>query len=170
MQDAMCVARGGHARLSRRGATPILLFVNALPPNSGIEIAPNVRVPDGALEFSFANSSGPGGQNVNKRATKAVLRIAIESIPIHPEARVRLASLGSFYVTGGGELVIACDENRSQERNKDGCLERLRALVIQAMKRPKVRKATKPSRGAKERRLTEKRVRSERKQRRRGED
>ena len=51
-------------------------------------------MPDGALEFSFANSSGPGGQNVNKRATKAVLRIAIEAIPIHPEARVRLATLG----------------------------------------------------------------------------
>lgn len=141
-----------------------------LPTPPGLELAPNVRVPESALEFSFVSSSGPGGQNVNKRATKAVLRLRLDDLPINPEARQRLASLGSFYVTGGGELVIACDENRSQERNKDGCLERLRALLIRAMKRPKVRKATKPSHGSKERRLTAKRVQSERKRTRRGED
>lgn len=144
--------------------------MDRLPPTSGLEIAPNVRVPDAALEFSFVSSSGPGGQNVNKKATKAVLRLNLDAIPIHPEAKERLRALGSFYVTGGGDLVIACDEHRSQERNKDGCLERLRALIVQAMKRPKVRKATKPSRGSKERRLTEKRVRSERKRTRRGEE
>jgi ribosome-associated protein len=139
-------------------------------PQSGIELAPHVRVPDSALEFSFVSSSGPGGQNVNKRATKAVLRLRLDSLPIHPEAAQRLRVLASLYVTGGGELVITCDEHRSQEQNKDGCLQRLRALLVQAMKKPKVRRPTKPSRGSKERRLTEKRVRSERKKGRRGEE
>lgn len=140
------------------------------PPLSGVELAPNVRVPDSVIEFSFVSSSGPGGQNVNKRATKAVLRLALDHLPIHPEAKLRLRALGSFYVTGGGELVIACDENRSQERNKQGCLDRLRALLVAAMKKPKVRRVTKPSRGSKERRLTAKRVQSQRKQGRRGEE
>ncbi len=134
---------------------------------SGIEVAPGVRVAEDAMEFSFSSSSGPGGQNVNKRATKATLRLRLDDLPIHPEARLRLAALGSFYVVGGAELLIACDEFRSQERNKAGCLDRLRELLIHAMKRPKVRRATRPSRGSKERRLAAKRVASERKQRRR---
>ncbi len=133
----------------------------------GIEVAPGVRVVEEALEFSFSSSSGPGGQNVNKRATKATLRVRLADLPIHPEARLRLAALGSFYVVGDSELLISCDENRSQERNKAGCLERLRELLIQAVKRPKVRRATRPSRGSKERRLQAKRVVSERKRDRR---
>ena len=104
---------------------------------------------------------------MNKRATKAVLRIALDAIPLCPAARERLERQASLYIVGGGDVLIECDEHRSQERNKAGCLERLRALLIEAMKRPKVRRATKPSRGAKERRLKEKRVNSERKDRRR---
>ena len=126
-----------------------------------------MRVAPAALDFSFVSSSGPGGQNVNKRATKAVLRIALDAIPLCPAARERLERQASLYIVGGGDVLIECDEHRSQERNKAGCLERLRALLIEAMKRPKVRRATKPSRGAKERRLKEKRVNSERKDRRR---
>ncbi len=104
---------------------------------------------------------------MNKRATKAVLRVPLDALPLHHAARERLERLASLYVTGSGDVLIECDEHRSQERNKAGCLERLRALLIEAMKRPKVRRATRPTRGSKERRLQEKRVNSERKDRRR---
>ena len=127
---------------------------------SGVEIAPRVRVPDAVLRFSFSSSSGPGGQNVNKRATKCELRVRIDDLPIHPEARERLAHSASHLVTASGELIIEADDQRTQERNRGSCLERLRELVVHAMVRPKVRKKTKPSRGARERRIQEKKTRS----------
>ena len=134
----------------------------------GVEVAPGVRVAADALRFAFSSSSGPGGQNVNKRATKAELRVRLSDLPIHGEARARLAEQASHLVTVDGELVIVADEHRSQPRNKDECLDRLRALVVRAMVRPKPRRKTKPSRGSVERRLTEKKVVGERKRRRRG--
>jgi ribosome-associated protein len=102
------------------------------------------------------------------RATKAELRVRLADLPIHGEARARLAEQASHLVTADGELVIVADENRSQARNKDACLDRLRALVVRAMVRPKPRRKTRPSRGSVERRLTEKKVVGERKRRRRG--
>lgn len=136
----------------------------------GIRLAPGVIVPEAALSFSFASSSGPGGQNVNKRATKAVLRVRLVDLPIPLDALARLRTLGSLYLTTHDELVIPADENRSQERNKDEAIERLSDLVRRALVRPKVRRATKPSRGSKERRLTEKKRRGEIKRRRGGQD
>ena len=134
----------------------------------GVEIAPGVRVPEAALRFSFAAASGPGGQNVNKRATKAILRLALSDIPVSERVRTRIRRLGSGWLTGEeGELLIMADEHRSQRRNKDACLERLRALLVQALVPPKPRIATRPGRGAIERRLREKRERSQRKNRRR---
>jgi ribosome-associated protein len=132
-------------------------------------IAPGVYVPESALEFSFSSSSGPGGQNVNKRATKATLRLGLLNLPIPGDALERLRGLGSHFITGEGELLIQCDEHRSQERNREGCLERLRELLVAALRRPKVRRATRPTRGSKERRLTEKKQRGETKRRRRDE-
>lgn len=136
---------------------------------SGIEIAPNVRVPEGVLDFSFSSSSGPGGQNVNKRATKCTLRVYVRDLPISGGARHRIGTLGSHYLTDAGEVIIQADDNRSQERNRAECLAKLRELIVAAMRVPKVRKATKPTKGAKRRRLEEKRQRGETKARRRGE-
>jgi ribosome-associated protein len=129
-----------------------------------------VRIPESALDFTFSSSSGPGGQNVNKRATKCTLRLALHAIPISAAQRHRLADLASWLVTGAGDLVIQADENRSQERNRSACLERLRELIIAAKVPPKIRRATKPSRGAKERRIQDKKVRGEIKRGRRGEE
>jgi ribosome-associated protein len=125
-------------------------------------------VPADALRFSFSSSSGPGGQNVNKRATKAELRLRLEDLPIHPEARERLAEQASHLVTDDGELLILADEHRSQSRNKDECLDRLRAIVVRAMVRPKARRKTRPSRGSVERRIAEKKAVGARKRDRRG--
>lgn len=136
--------------------------------DGGIPVAPGVRMAPGLLAFSFASSSGPGGQNVNKRATKAELRVRLVDIPIPPDARERLAVLAGRRLTEAGELLIAADEYRSQGRNRDACLERLRELIVRAQVRPKRRRPTRPSRGSVERRLEEKKRRSARKQSRGG--
>ena len=134
----------------------------------GTEIAPGVRVPEAALRFTFTAASGPGGQNVNKRATKAALRIAVSDLPLSERVRGRVRRLGRGWLTGeDGELLIMADEHRSQRRNKEACLERLRALLVRAMVPPKPRIATRPGRGAIERRLREKREQSQKKNRRR---
>lgn len=138
-------------------------------PGPGVEIAPGVRIPDAALRFTFVAASGPGGQNVNKRATKAVLRLAIDDLPVSQRVRARVARLGKGWLVGDdGELVIAADEHRSQRRNRDACLERLRELLVRAMAKPKPRIPTKPKRGAIERRLQAKREQGEKKRRRQG--
>lgn len=137
------------------------------PDAGGIELAPGVRARAEALKFSATRSSGPGGQNVNKRSTRVELRIAVADIEMPADARARLGRLAGARLTGEGELLIASDEHRSQKRNKDECLERLRELLVRAMVRPKPRKKTKPTKGSKERRLQGKREQSERKARRR---
>lgn len=130
-------------------------------PSSLVEIAPGVRVHEGVLAFSFTTSSGPGGQNVNKRATRAELRVNIADIPIHGAARARLAAAAGWRVTPAGVLILDSGEHRSQLQNKNECLERLRELVRRAVVEPKVRRKTKPSKGSRERRLASKKARSD---------
>lgn len=144
-----------------------------MPPAAGhdeqdprLRLAPGARVAVDALRFEFVASSGPGGQNVNKRATKARLRVAIDDIDMPAGPRSRLRRLAGSLVNDAGELVIAADEERSQKRNREAALARLRTLVARAMVRPTPRKKTKPSRGSIERRLKAKRERGQIKSRR----
>jgi ribosome-associated protein len=120
---------------------------------SAIHVAPGVAIPEHALTFAFSSSGGPGGQNVNKRATKAELRVLLIAIPISDRARARLADMAGKRLGSEGEVIITADEHRSQGRNKDACIDRLRELVLRAMPDPKPRRPTKPSKGAKMRRL-----------------
>ncbi|MBK7406385.1 MAG: aminoacyl-tRNA hydrolase [Phycisphaerales bacterium] len=137
----------------------------------GVEIAPGVRMAEAALRFSYASASGPGGQNVNKRATKAILRLSLADLPVSAPVRARVARLGKGWLVGeDGELVIQADEFRSQRRNREACLERLRELLVRALAKPKPRIATKPGRGAVERRLRGKREHGEKKRRRQDSD
>lgn len=122
--------------------------------------------PMSALSFSFVASAGPGGQNVNKRATKCVLRVSLSSLNLTPPQLHRLAGLASHYLTSEGELVIDSGEHRSQSQNRDECIERLSDLVRTCMVAPKVRRKTKPSKGSIRRRLDDKRSRGETKARR----
>ena len=138
------------------------------PTPSGLELAPGVRVSPGLVEVTFSSSSGPGGQNVNKRATRCQLRIALVDLPMHPEAVQRLQHIAPHLITPSGDVLLEADDNRSQGRNRDACFEKLREILILAQKRPKVRKATKPSRGSKERRIAGKKLRSEIKKNRKG--
>lgn len=131
------------------------------PASSGVEVAPGLTVPSSVLRFSFSGSRGPGGQNVNKRATKAELRVLIADLPLSAPVAARLVDIAGRRVVEGGELVITADESRSQGQNKSACLERLREMLLQARVKPKVRRATKPTRGSKERRLVEKKTRGQ---------
>jgi ribosome-associated protein len=131
-------------------------------------VTPNVVIPGALLDFSFARASGPGGQNVNKKSTKCVLRVSASSLPLHLDQRLRLTKLAAHLLTDSGDLLISCDEHRSAPRNKAECLDRLRTLIARCLVAPKTRKATKPTRGSKERRLNAKRIESDRKRGRRG--
>lgn len=138
-----------------------------------MEINERLSIPEEELTFTFARSGGPGGQNVNKVSSKAVLRwnLAINTT-LPEEVKARLRGQERRRVTVEGELLVTAQTYRDQERNKEACRERLREMVLRALEVPKPRKATKPTRGSKRRRLAEKRKRSETKDRRRdlGED
>ncbi len=128
---------------------------------SGTEIAPGIRVGRDALRIEYVRSSGPGGQHVNTRATKAILRIRLSDIPVSGAVIQRLRRIASAWLTEDDEIRIASDVHRSQERNRSECLRRLRGAIVEARKTPKLRRATRPSRSAIERRLRQKRRRSE---------
>lgn len=131
------------------------------PPQGGERLAPGVIVPEEALRFQFVSSSGPGGQNVNKRATKAELRVHIDALGLDDDARQRLERLAGSRAIASGELIIVGERYRSQRRNRQDCLERLRQLVVRALERPKKRRPTRPTRGSVRRRLDEKSRRGE---------
>jgi len=135
---------------------------------SALEITPTLSVPFSEFELSYARSSGPGGQNVNKVNSKAVLRWNIQTSPsIGPFDRVRLLEKLASRLTSQGEIVIACDTQRDQIRNREECYERLQALVAQALHREKVRKKTKISKTKKNKNLDSKKKHSQKKQMRR---
>ncbi|HLO41651.1 MAG TPA: alternative ribosome rescue aminoacyl-tRNA hydrolase ArfB [Phycisphaerales bacterium] len=137
---------------------------------ASIQVTPGVAIPEHAMSFAFSSSGGPGGQNVNKRATKAELRVQLAAIPISERARQRLADLAGRRMGSDGEVIITADEHRSQGRNKDACIDRLRELLLRAIPDPKPRKPTKPSRGSKMRRLEAKKRDSDIKRSRRSVD
>ncbi len=135
-------------------------------------IAPGVEAPASILRFAASRSSGPGGQNVNRRSTKVELRVRVDDLPIPLWSKRRLIRVAGPAHTVGEEgedgvgdieLQITSDEERTQRGNKRACLHRLRDLLVQATHRPKPRKPTRPSRGAIERRIREKKQRGERK-------
>lgn len=139
-------------------------------PLGQLNLAPGVTVDAGLVSFAFSRSAGPGGQNVNKRSTKAELRVLPGAIPLPHGSATRLLTVARGYLTTDGEILIVSDEHRSQGQNKEACLARLRALIIQAQHVPKRRVKTKPSRGSVERRIAAKKSTGEKKRRRRDTD
>jgi ribosome-associated protein len=127
-----------------------------------------VKPPLAELRFTFARSSGPGGQNVNKVESKAVLHWDVAaSRAVPPAVRARFRSRFARRISGEGVLVIASQRHRERERNVAECLGRLEAMLAEVAAPPKPRKATRPSRAARERRLSEKKRASRRKAERR---
>src|SRR6516225_6957050 len=91
------------------------------------EVNPHIRIPEEEFSWSFVRSGGPGGQNVNKVASKAVLRwnvIASTSVP--PEVKARLQDQQRHRITGDGDLLLSSQRYRDQERNRRDCVEKLR--------------------------------------------
>jgi ribosome-associated protein len=124
----------------------------------------SVVIPDVELIFSFARSGGPGGQNVNKVSSKAVLHwniAANATIPVELKKRMEMRLANR--ITTDGFLVIQSQKYRDQPKNIDDCREKLGAFVRAAMHVPKARKPTKPSKGANARRLSAKKRQSKRK-------
>jgi ribosome-associated protein len=133
-----------------------------------IQPIPGVLVAAGGWEITYSRSSGPGGQNVNKVNTRAQLSVRINAIVgLTDRAIERLRVLAGSRLTTDDRILITADAHRSQERNREAVLDRLRQLIADARWEPKPRKKTKPSKAAKQRRLESKRRRSETKSRRR---
>lgn len=119
-----------------------------------IELAPGLTLDDKDLTWRFVRASGPGGQNVNKVSSAVELRVDIDRINgLQSDARHRLVRLAGYRLNQDNVLVIQAQRFRSQERNRADALERLTALLQQALIRPRIRRATKPTKGSKERRL-----------------
>jgi ribosome-associated protein len=132
------------------------------------ELAPGVWVERSEMRFAFTRSGGPGGQAVNKLSTQAQLHVAVTAIQgLGERAARRLRRLAGQRLTRDDELVFQAQTHRSQLDNKRACLDRLRQLVIEAMKEPKVRKKSRPTRAMIERRLAAKRRLAEKKRDRR---
>jgi ribosome-associated protein len=129
-----------------------------------LAVTQDVTIPARELSWTAVASGGPGGQNVNKVATKVQLRWALASSSALPEwARARLIILAGRRIDSEGNLLISSSSARSQDRNLELARERLAGLVRQALDRPKSRRATRPSKAAKRRRLDDKRRLSQKK-------
>jgi ribosome-associated protein len=131
-------------------------------------ITRQLQIPLAEFEITFARSSGPGGQNVNKVNSKALLRWAVRGSASLPEAvRARFLQKYCARLTNEGELLVTSQRFRDASRNAQDCLEKLRTMLLGVAQAPKIRRATRPSRGSVERRLQGKRRQSSVKQNRR---
>ena len=133
-----------------------------------LEVSSRIRVPCREFSWSSSRSSGPGGQNVNKVNSKVTLRWSVvESASLPGDVRDRFVAAYRRRITSEGELVLSSERFRDQPKNISDCLEKLRALLEAVATAPKPRRAVKPTKASKRRRVAEKRVRTETKDRRR---
>jgi len=133
-----------------------------------LEVSERVQIPDNELNFTFARSGGPGGQNVNKVNSKATLRWAVASSPsLPPMVKQRFLEAFGARVTEEGELVLTSQKYRDQTSNIEDCREKLKEMIVSVLVPPKKRRPTKPTKASKERRIKAKSQNSEKKQNRR---
>jgi len=134
-----------------------------------IRISRGIVIDEREIEFDFIRSSGPGGQNVNKVSTAVRLRFDVRGAGALPlDVRDRLIRLAGKRVGDDGFLTILARRSRTQESNRREAIQRLVELLERACERPRPRRATKPTAGSRERRLTAKRRRGETKEGRKG--
>jgi ribosome-associated protein len=137
----------------------------AMDEEKWIVINEETQIPLAEIQFRFSASSGPGGQHVNKTATKVTLLLDVAKSPsFSDEQRGRLLEKLANRMDSEGVLHIHAQAARSQFKNRELALARLQTLLAQALKPPKPRKKTKPGRAAVENRLSTKRMQSEKKQ------
>ena len=124
-----------------------------------IRITDDIAIDDREIDERFVRASGPGGQNVNKVATAVELRFNVAASNLPEAVKQRLTMLAGSRVSGDGVLLIDSREYRLQSQNREAARVRLVALIRQALVKPRVRRATKPKAGARERRLAVKKLR-----------
>jgi len=130
-----------------------------------IRISRTFAIPESEIDEEFVQSSGPGGQNVNKVATSVQLRFNIkESSTLPSMVKERLKELAQNRITTDGVLIIESQSHRTQQKNRKAAREKLAQLIRKALKPPKKRKKTKPTRASHERRLEDKRLRARKKE------
>ena len=126
-----------------------------------IRITDQISIDESELEESFVRSSGPGGQNVNKLSTAVQLRFDVRGSPSLPnDVAIRLMRLAGRRLTKDGVLVLVAQSHRTQERNRAEARERLLDLIREASVKPVPRRATKPTKASKTKRLEGKKHRS----------
>ncbi len=128
----------------------------------------DISIPQDELNFTYARSSGAGGQNVNKVSSKAVLRWSpLTTRTLTEPARERFLARFGSKLTKEGELLITSERHRDQGRNVADCIEKLKEMIAAVLRPPKKRKPTKPTFGSKQRRLKSKKEHGEKKAARR---
>ncbi len=131
-------------------------------------ITPQLSIPLREFQFTFSRSGGPGGQNVNKVSTKALLRWRVTASPSLPEPVLRrLAAKYPRRITAEGDLLVTSQRFRDAGRNAADCLEKLRRMLAEAAAPVRPRKRTRPTRASVRRRIEDKRLRSRKKRQRR---
>ncbi len=121
-----------------------------------------MRIPENEFIITFARSSGAGGQNVNKTSTKVIIHWPVgKSLVLTDEEKGRVREKLANRINNEDELVVMSEEERSQPQNREIAIARLQELVTQALRVPKKRYPTRPTKGSKLRRIEGKKQRSQ---------
>ncbi len=129
-----------------------------------LKVHNKLSIPSSEFILSFSRSSGPGGQNVNKVSSKALLKWDIKnSTHLTDSVKKRFLEQNPSKVNKEGFFWVQSDRFRDQTKNQDDCFKKLRLLILEALKKPKIRRATKPSRGQVQKGIDSRKRKSEKK-------